>query len=286
MRRSALFNRADVAISSPCVALSRSGPRNRAVRWKLPSLFKTMPGATNPAQGSQSASSAGRWRYSARFSIASSSPHTSSSGRCLMCRAKTSMNCGSTRAPQLAIKWPTTQTKAPGNPIFLPTPTKIDHGGVISVEGKYLKEMWIDGCAPLRQGIACEQEHGTRNLGLQSQPHSGSQVAVGNLHGGRRTAQQDRLGERAVHRQLEPGREGIRGAHTTAPPEKLKNDRKKLEAANAMVRPNTIWNSLRTPPDVSPKTSASSVRSDERRVGKECVSTCRIRCCQSLENKK
>jgi hypothetical protein len=59
-RRSALFKRADVAISSPCVALSRSGPRNRAVRWKLPSLFKTTPGATRPAQGSQSASSAGR----------------------------------------------------------------------------------------------------------------------------------------------------------------------------------------------------------------------------------
>ncbi len=48
LRRRALFKRADVAISSPCVALSRSGPRNRAVRWKLPSLFKTTPGATSP----------------------------------------------------------------------------------------------------------------------------------------------------------------------------------------------------------------------------------------------
>src|SRR3546814_6532759 len=66
----------------------------------------------------------------------------------------------------------------------------------------------------------------------------------------------DRLGERAVQRHLEPGREGIRGAHTTAPPEKLKNDRKKLEAANAIVRPNTIWISLRSPPDVSPQASA------------------------------
>src|SRR5690606_24709163 len=66
-RRSALFNRADVAISSPCVALSRSGPRKRAVRWKEPSLLSTTPGATRPAQGSQSASRAGRLRYSARF---------------------------------------------------------------------------------------------------------------------------------------------------------------------------------------------------------------------------
>src|SRR3546814_18633324 len=60
-------------------------------------------------------------------------------------------------------------------------------------------------------------------------------------------------------RHLEPGREGIRGAHTTAPPEKLKNDRKKHEAANAIVRPNTIWISLRNPPDVSPKASARPV---------------------------
>src|SRR5256885_3689762 len=52
-RRSALFKRADVAISSPCVALSRSGPRKRAVRWKLPSLFKTTPGATSPARSEE-----------------------------------------------------------------------------------------------------------------------------------------------------------------------------------------------------------------------------------------
>src|SRR3546814_10716922 len=107
--------------------------------------------------------------------------------------------------------------------------------------------------------MADDPEHGTGNPELQAQPHSGSQRAVGNRHGARRTAQQDRLGERAVQRHLEPGREGIRGAHTTAPPEKLKNDRKKLEAANAMVRPNTIWISLRKPPDVSPKASARPV---------------------------
>src|SRR3546814_10080238 len=35
--------------------------------------------------------------------------------------------------------------------------------------------------------------------------------------------------------------------------------RKKLEAANAIVRPNTIWISLRNPPDVSPKASARPV---------------------------
>ncbi len=56
-------------------------------------------------------------------------------------------------------------------------------------------------------------------------------------------------------------REGVRGAHTTAPPEKLKNDRKKLEAAKAMDRPKTIWISLRNPPDVSP--NASEARGDD-----------------------
>src|SRR3546814_18788707 len=38
-----------------------------------------------------------------------------------------------------------------------------------------------------------------------------------------------------------------------APPPKLKNDRKKLDAANAIDRPNTIWISLRKPPPESPK---------------------------------
>src|SRR5258706_9808719 len=43
------------------------------------------------------------------------------------------------------------------------------------------------------------------------------------------------------------------------PPPKEKNDRKKLEAANAIDKPNTIWISLRKPPDVSPKASERPV---------------------------
>ncbi|RKP28171.1 hypothetical protein SYNPS1DRAFT_20478 [Syncephalis pseudoplumigaleata] len=39
------------------------------------------------------------------------------------------------------------------------------------------------------------------------------------------------------------------------PPPKEKNDRKKLDAAKAIERPNTIWISRRKPPDVSPKAS-------------------------------
>src|SRR5258705_6652079 len=40
---------------------------------------------------------------------------------------------------------------------------------------------------------------------------------------------------------------------TTTPPPNEKNDRKKLDAANAIDRPNTICTSLRKPPEVSPK---------------------------------
>src|SRR3546814_16588381 len=51
---SAELSRAEVAISSAWVALSRSGPRKRATRMKLPSLLRTMPGATRAAQGRKS----------------------------------------------------------------------------------------------------------------------------------------------------------------------------------------------------------------------------------------
>src|SRR5574340_1623936 len=61
-----------------------------------------------------------------------------------------------------------------------------------------------------------------------------------------------------MQRNLE-ARQVVGRAHTTAPPEKLKNDRKNEDAANAMDRPNTIWISLRKPPDVSPNASARPV---------------------------
>src|SRR2546427_12714947 len=93
--------------------------------------------------------------------------------------------------------------------------------------------------------MADDPEHDTGNPQLQAQPDSGGQGAVGDRHGARCAAQQDRLGERAMQRHLEPGREGVRGTHTTAPPEKLKNDRKNEDAAKAMLKPNTIWISLR-----------------------------------------
>src|SRR3546814_17492615 len=103
----------------------------------------------------------------------------------------------------------------------------------------------------------------------------------------------DLLGKRAIDRRLKafdrPGRMIRRGRLAiSAPPPKLKKDRKKLDAAKAIDRPKTIWISLRKPPAVSPKASVSPVvmlmitatilaRSEERRVGKECGSTFRYR---------
>src|SRR5690606_27859361 len=69
-RRKALLMRPATATSSAATALSRSGPRNDAVRWKEPSLFKTMPGPTRAAQGRKSARRLALRRYSARFIMA------------------------------------------------------------------------------------------------------------------------------------------------------------------------------------------------------------------------
>jgi hypothetical protein len=51
-----------------------------------------------------------------------------------------------------------------------------------------------------------------------------------------------------MDRHLETGDMSITGHATRHPPPKLK----KLKAANAIDRPNTIWMSRRKPPTVSP----------------------------------
>ena len=51
-------------------------------------------------------------------------------------------------------------------------------------------------------------------------------------------------------------RAAIRSANSTAEGE---DDRKKLDAANAMERPKTIWMRRRAPPELSPKASVSPV---------------------------
>jgi hypothetical protein len=68
----------------------------------------------------------------------------------------------------------------------------------------------------------------------------------------RSAAEQDRLAERPVDRHGETRHVFGRPRHqTSAPPPNEKNDRKKLDAAKAIDRPNTIWIRRRKPPDVA-----------------------------------
>src|SRR5882757_7614945 len=71
-RRSALLRRPAIATSSAGTALSRSGPRNFAVRWNDPSLLRTIPSSTRAAHGRKSARRVLERRYSARFIIRNS----------------------------------------------------------------------------------------------------------------------------------------------------------------------------------------------------------------------
>src|SRR5207247_4835641 len=76
----------------------------------------------------------------------------------------------------------------------------------------------------------------------------------GDRHRARSAPQQDCVGERAMQRHFEAV-----DHETRAPPAKLKNVRKKLDAAKAMDKPKTIWIRRRKPPLVSPKASESPV---------------------------
>src|SRR5690606_36863040 len=104
--------------------------------------------------------------------------------------------------------------------------------------------------------IALRREHGERvakgpdenagNPEPQAQAERRRQRAVDDGDGARRAGEQDRLGERAVQRYFEAF--DVCGHHTSAPPPKEKNARKKLVAAKAIDRPNTICRSRRKPP--------------------------------------
>src|SRR3546814_556206 len=66
--------------------------------------------------------------------------------------------------------------------------------------------------------------------------------------------------ERTVYRCLETLQMLAAAPHAmSAPPPKLKKERKKLDAAKAIDRPNTIWMRRRKPPAVSPNASVRPV---------------------------
>src|SRR5690606_32295565 len=136
----------------------------------------------------------------------------------------------------------------------------IQQRGLLDMPGEHLQELRIQAGAPHRQRVADQPQCQAWQPQLQAQADHGRQGAVEDRHVAWRTAEQDRLGQRAVQRHLEAEDEFALAVHaTTAPPAKLKKLRKNEDAAKAIDRPKTIWISLRNPPLVSPKASVRPV---------------------------
>src|SRR5258708_4475198 len=190
-RRSALLSRAVTPTSSGGVALSRSGPRKRAVRWKEPSLLRTTPSSTRAAQGRKSARPAGRLRYSARLSMAIS---------------------------------------------------QAEMGGIAEGPAHHIDELRIALRPPDGGGVTHRPDQRAGDPEPEAKGDRRRERAVGDRDGPRCAPHEDRVGERAMDRREEAGHVRIddRSHQTSAPPEKEKKDRKKLDAAKAIDRPNTI----------------------------------------------
>ena len=105
--------------------------------------------------------------------------------------------------------------------------------------------------------VANEPKQEAGDPQAQADAEGGCERAVNDGERPWRTAHQDRLGQRAMYRRDETW--DLTVHQIVTPPPNEKNDRKKLEAAKAIDRPNTIWISLRKPPDVSPNASDSPV---------------------------
>src|SRR6516165_6018699 len=105
--------------------------------------------------------------------------------------------------------------------------------------------------------VADEPKQKARDPQAQTDAECSGECSVNNGDRPRRAAHEDRFGQRAMYRRDEAW--NLTGHQITTPPPKEKNDRKKLDAANAIDNPNTIWISLRNPPDVSPNASDSPV---------------------------
>src|SRR4029453_3584977 len=101
--------------------------------------------------------------------------------------------------------------------------------------------------------VADEPKQEARHPEAQTDAEGGCERAVDDGRGAWRTPHQDRLGQRAMDWSFEAWDLSVH--QITVPPPNEKNDRKKLEAAKAIDRPNTIWISLRKRPDVSPTPS-------------------------------
>src|SRR5258708_10630468 len=98
--------------------------------------------------------------------------------------------------------------------------------------------------------VADEPKEEARDPKAQTNTEWSRERAVDDGDRARRTAHQDRFGQRAMHGRDEAWDFCIH--QITTPPPNEKNDKKKLDAANAIDRPNTICMNLRNPPHISP----------------------------------
>src|SRR3546814_17453695 len=102
------------------------------------------------------------------------------------------------------------------------------------------------------------------DLLLKPEADCGGDRAVDDGDPARRAAEQDRRPEAPVDGSLEAfemlaGTVQDRSHAISAPPPKLKKLRKKLDAANAIDRPHTIWMRRRNTPLLSPHNSVPPV---------------------------
>src|SRR3546814_4835313 len=101
----------------------------------------------------------------------------------------------------------------------------------------------------LREAVPCRPEHQPGQPLLEAEANGGGQRAIDDRDTARRTAEQDWAPERTMDRCLEPFEMLATAAHAmSAPPPKLKKERKKLEAAKAIDKPTTIWMRRRKTP--------------------------------------
>ena len=91
---------------------------------------------------------------------------------------------------------------------------------------------------PDRSHVADKPEKEARKPKAQTDAEGCGERTVDNCDRSRRAAHQDRFGQRTMHRRNEAWNLAVH--QITTPPPNEKNDRKKLEAANAIDKPNTI----------------------------------------------
>ena len=111
---------------------------------------------------------------------------------------------------------------------------------VAKVAAHHVDEGRIALGGPGRRQMADQPDRGAGNPQAKAEADGGSERAKDDNDRPLCAAEQKRFRQRAMDGRMEAGK-GVTLFHqTSAPPPKEKNDRKKLEAAKAIDRPNTI----------------------------------------------